>query len=526
MTQPENTTLQYGDMNGNITHLGTLGSNTYNSTLLTTFPTTSTGTSLGHYHYTEPTTNALKFLNASGIGQGGHQFWHSSSTQAPAKVLETNRTETKTNTQFVVDKSIQGGTTLVNLPAIIVGQLTQVVFQFPPALDTFGIQFGVYDNPVQVLFNAGVFTTGTTYYAQATNAQTLVIRTTPNPSDPPLDCSVFTYGQIPFAYVSGSTPSSIQTATLSSGLEIATDTTFSAVYNDSLVVQDLTNNRQSLTYAYKSVYQDNAEGVSTTILAPLAIENNQVFNATGNTSSVIIQVDTPTITTTNNTDVSVLSSTDLTFNTVSLQTTLRDLQIKQTSVINQGLSLAIFADGRPALPPSTTVAQQYAYTPSWYFKNTFATNNKINWYILANSGMIVSDILGLYLAFFNGTNTSNDNTPFITVYTTPTGTGDYAPGFFHSSKTYIFDGSITANTRYTEFLNLDNCPTPNYYGTTLRSMISSPVNNPRGQYLPTETVAFFSISTNSSAIINTLEIAVSKFGIMLSSGTTEVNFFA
>ena len=49
MTQPENTTLQYGDIDVNIAHLG---SNTYSTTPLTSFPTTSTGTSLGHYHYT------------------------------------------------------------------------------------------------------------------------------------------------------------------------------------------------------------------------------------------------------------------------------------------------------------------------------------------------------------------------------------------------------------------------------------------------------------------------------------------
>lgn len=250
--------------------------------------------------------------------------------------------------------------------------------------------------------------------------------------------------------------------------------------------------------------------------------NSPIINSTG-VLSILIPIGS-----TGQVNTAYLSATDLTFNSTSIISTLRNLQIKQTSVINQYISAAIYADGRPPITPSTTIAQQYAYTPSWYFKNT-VVGYKINWYILANPGMIVSDILGLYIAFFNGTNTSNDNTPFVTVYTTPgTGTGpDYAPGFYHSSNTYVFDGSIIANTRYTEFLNLNNCPTPNYYGTTLRSMIQSTVSpNPRGTYAPTESVAFFSIGSNSGASVNSLEFAISKFGIMLSSGTTEVNFFA
>jgi hypothetical protein len=238
------------------------------------------------------------------------------------------------------------------------------------------------------------------------------------------------------------------------------------------------------------------------------------------TPQTAILSDTLEITT--DTDVSILSATDLTFNGVSVIT---NLTILQKSVYNQYISAAVYADGRPPTAPTTTIAQQYAYTPSWYFKNTTA-GYKINWYVGANAGMIVSDIIGLYLAFFNGNNSSNDNTPFITIYTTATGSGDYAPGFYHSACTYIFDGSIAANTRYLEFLNLDNCPTPNYYGATLRSMIQSPVApNPRGQYLPTESVAFFAIGSNSAAAVNSVEFAISKFGIMTASGTTEVNYF-
>lgn len=392
-----------------------------------------------------------------------------------------------------------------------------MVFSFPPALDTFGIQYGVFDNPVQVLFNAGVFVTGVTYYARATNAQTLEIRATINPSDPTLDCSVFSFGQVAFAYVSGTSPSSIQTLLLSNGLEITTDTQFSAVYSDSLVVQDLTNVRQALTYAFKSVYQDNTEGTSTTISAPTASDNN-VFYASGKTSNVLIEVDTPKITTTNGSDVSVLSATDLTFNGVTYS---RDLKVKQTNTILQNISPAIYADGRPPTAPTATFINSYAYTPSWYFKNTVA-GYKINWYAGPYAGMTVADLLGMYMYMFNGLTTSNDNTPFLTVYTQPQA-GD--PTFYHSRRTYIFNQEVTpvANTRYCLFANISgDCPTPAYYGQTLNVMITGTVVGTNvGPFDPSELILFFSIGSNSASAVNSVEFAVSKLGIMTPNGTQE-----
>lgn len=91
MQIPENFTLQYSDTFGNINHRGNLASNVSATTIVTTFPTTSTGTSLGHYHFTDPTTNALKLINFSSGGTGGHQFWHSNSTQPPLKLFDINR---------------------------------------------------------------------------------------------------------------------------------------------------------------------------------------------------------------------------------------------------------------------------------------------------------------------------------------------------------------------------------------------------------------------------------------------------
>jgi hypothetical protein len=438
----------YDDTNFNLSLPAVLGSNLNGSTALSpTFPTTSTGTSLGHYHYTEDTTNSLKFLNASGTGNGGHQFWHSSSTQAPIKVFETNSTETIINTQFNVDKSVAGTPILIDLPNLTQSTNVVVVFASPinqPPWNIVGV-----GNPIQVNQNTANMVVGTTYYLTGFSPQLGQVTTNADGTGV-IDCTdLVNLPQPILTWESGQfNPSTIQTAILSDNLTITTDT-----------------------------------------------------------------------------DISVLSSTDLTFGGTSILSTIANLTILQKSVFNQYISTAIYADGRPPTAPSTTIAQQYAYTPSWYFKNTTA-GYKINWYIGATNGMVVSDILGLYIAFFNGNNTSNDNAPFITIYTTATGVNDYAPGFYHSACTYVFDGSITANTRYLEFLNLHSCPIPNFYGATLRYMIQSPVApNPRGTFLQTESVAFFSIGSNSASAVNTTEFAISKFGIMRASGTSEVNFF-
>jgi hypothetical protein len=437
----------YNDTNFNLTLPSVLGSNRNGTTSLSgTFPTTSTGTSLGHYHYTEDITNSLKFLNASGTGSGGHQFWHSSSTQAPIKVLETNTTETLTTTQFNVDKSTAGQPILINLPNITISTNVVVVFASPINQAPWNIA-GV-GNPVQVLQNTANMVVGTTYYLTAFSTQLGQITTNADGTGIIDTTDLVNLPQPILTWESGQFgPSTIQTAILSDNLTITTQT-----------------------------------------------------------------------------DESILSATDLTFNNVSLQTTLRNLQITQTTTNNQYISAAIYADGRPPSAPTTTIAQQYAFTPSWYFKNTTA-GYKINWYIGPNISMTVSNVLGLYMSIFNGLTTSNDNSPFIVCYTQPQ-SGDST--FYHSKRVFIFNPSIQpiANTRYFMYKNLSgDCPTPFHYGSTLINLeTSNVVGSNVGPFLPSELILAFAIGTNSGSTINSVEFAVSKFGIMTINGTQELLF--
>jgi hypothetical protein len=70
-----------------------------------------------------------------------------------------------------------------------------------------------------------------------------------------------------------------------------------------------------------------------------------------------------------------------------------------------------------------------------------------------------------------------------------------------------------------------SCPNPAYYGQTLNNMELSPVGGSNvGPFLPTEEILFFSISTNSASVINTVEFAISKFGIITPTGTQEIGF--
>jgi len=258
------------------------------------------------------------------------------------------------------------------------------------------------------------------------------------------------------------------------------------------------------------------------------INSNINFYNINNAPSIIIDDNTSTNTITKNTITlndsvhnSQLTTTDLLFNGVSYS---RNLIINSTKSFNQYISAAIYADGRPPTAPSSTITQTYAFTPGWYFKNTTA-GYKINWYIGPNVGMTVSQVLGIYMNIFNASTTSNDNSPFLTIYTQPQA-GDST--FYHSKRTYVFNQSVTptVNTRYNMFMNVSgNCPTPSIYGSTLNNMELTSVGGGNvGPFSSTELILAFSIGTNSASTVNSVEFAINKFGIMTPTGTTDFNF--
>ena len=176
----------------------------------------------------------------------------------------------------------------------------------------------------------------------------------------------------------------------------------------------------------------------------------------------------------------------------------------------------------PPSPPTNALLQAYQYY-GWYFINSVALR-KIDWFFAPDYAMTVGDVLGVYLNYFNVTTTSNDNLPFFTIYTKPTGSGDIIPGFAHSSATYIANFTPTAATPFCSFMNISGTqPDPFPYGHQLGAMILSPVApNPRGDYLPTEEVLAISIGTNSTSPVNEVNFIMSKVGICLAQGNQEL----
>jgi hypothetical protein len=565
---PENATLQLSNLQGNINHQGVLSANVNGTPILDGFPVTHTGTSVGTYQHLGIDGQNLKtdFLNVSGTQDGGFHFWTSNSSQAPQLITEL------TTTGLKIDHSVAGGPTLVNLPPIIVGQPTQVIFQYPPALDTFGIQYGVYTNPIQVLYNAGSFVTGVTYYGQASNAQTLIVRATTNPSDPPLDCSVFTYNQVPFAFVSGAGPTITQTATLGDNLTLIHDTNISVLtpvdltigpstgansnidafayhatngsnYSEfsssGFVITDGANNRQHLAYSYSDVYQNGSK--STQILSPLTENDNLVFASQGTSSTIVMKTkdNDPLLSLDDGTDFAVLTRNDLTFNSVSLPSTVstnttqiatnttqiatNTTQIaKNTSAIKNvqyasplNVCNSTTITGQlPSSPPMkpTPTALLYAYN-GWYYKNISSTYNNIGWSLaLSPSTYTVSQLKGFYFNFVSLTTTSK---PFISVYTNP----PTSPNYYNSRRSYVPGNSaITPGVPYCYSFMFDNAyPTPFKYLHTPVSLTLSPVGQV-GAYAPTENLYYFSVNTNSISTLATEEIIVSEAGCILDDG--------
>jgi hypothetical protein len=313
--------------------------------------------------------------------------------------------------------------------------------------------------------------------------------------------------------------------------------------------QNLTN---TITSAKVQVSDGNLNTISTvnagliqigdsTDLTTLSQTQLQIGKRTGALVSTLTDLNL-NITDTTNTNTSVLSANDLTFNSVSIKSQvstnttdiatintnisgLNSLVIKQTTTANQYISAAITADGRPPTAPTSTISQQYAFTPSWYFKNTTA-GYKINWYMGGDIGMTVSQVLGLYMNMFNPSMSSNDNCPFLTIYTT--NDTPNPPNFYKSKRTYLFNQSITpvVNTRYFMFANVSGtCPTPFHYGSVLNNMqLSTVAGSNVGAFGATEVILAFSIGTNSAAAVNSVEFATNKFGIMTPNGTQEILF--
>ena len=239
------------------------------------------------------------------------------------------------------------------------------------------------------------------------------------------------------------------------------------------------------------------------------------------------------LTNTSNTDKVSLNSTDLTITKNGVQTNgnisqvlgktfdnslnwITPAPVVTTKEYNLSLTSSFFQF--PPLYPPTSLITTYRYD-GWYFQNGVA-DRKIDWFFAPDYNMIVDDVKGLYLNYFNVTAVNKAHLPFVSIYTTPTGVNDYLPGIAHSIMTYVPEFTPVANFSYTTFANISGeQPNPFSYGHGLEQMLAK-VGHPLGDYLPNEQVLAIVVGTTANTVFTTT-FMLSKVGICLAQGNIE-----
>jgi hypothetical protein len=492
--QYENSTIQYGDNYGNINHQGILSSNIAGSTILsTTFPTTSTGDSLGHYHYSEPTTNALQFLNVAGTGTGGHKFYSSNSTLAPVN------TATIGLDGLTIDKSTAGSPILINLPNITTSGPNFVIFATPINIPPWNI--GGIGNPVQVTSNTANMVTGVTYYLTGLSPQSGRITTNPDDTGIINTSDLSSLTQPILAWVNGTGPGVTQTINLNDTLQITTGTSTSK-----LSATDLLFNNVSL----KTQVSTNTSNIATNT-SNIATNTSNIATNTSNIATNTSNIATNTTNIAINTSNIATNTTNIARNTSSIS------KLQYASAINIANSPAVYGtlpSSPPMVPTSGAINSGFN---GWYFKNISSVYNNISWGIsFQPSNYIVSNLKGFYFTFVSLTTTSK---PFVSVYTLPA----QAPGgFYNSRRSYVpasGSATITAGIPYIYYFMYDHTyPTPFKYLHNAVALTLSPVSQV-GAFASSELLYFAAISTNSISAVNTEELIIGETGVIIDDGT-------
>jgi hypothetical protein len=182
----------------------------------------------------------------------------------------------------------------------------------------------------------------------------------------------------------------------------------------------------------------------------------------------------------------------------------------------------VVADGSPPVPIPVI---RYGYQ-GWYYTNSDAwvnsaptVRNKINWYLgpnVATTTVGALQYVRLCLRVFNRV-----STPFLTVYTKTTGSGD-AGGWYKSKRTYVISesDSLTNNTSYCFYVCWNGYSvSPFSIGHTNAVLTLTEVTgNAIGEFGGGESILAYSIGTNSSSARGNVEFILSSAVIGESGG--------
>ena len=176
---------------------------------------------------------------------------------------------------------------------------------------------------------------------------------------------------------------------------------------------------------------------------------------------------------------------------------------------------AVVADGSP---PAPTPVIRYGYQ-GWYYTNSDwwvngapTVRNKINWYLgpnIATTTVGGLQYVRLCLRVFNRV-----STPFLTVYTKTTGSGD-AGGWYKSKRTYVIadtTGTLTNNNSYCFYICWNGYSVaPFAVGHTNAILTLTEVSGGAiGGFGSGETILAYSIGTNSSSARGNVEFILSS----------------
>lgn len=170
-----------------------------------------------------------------------------------------------------------------------------------------------------------------------------------------------------------------------------------------------------------------------------------------------------------------------------------------------------YADGDA--PTIMTPAIEAMGYDGWYYKNS-ARGKKINWYIPVETNTRVTDLRMMYvlLKLINPV-----SSPFITIYTKPTGTGD-AAAWYHSRVTYIVPTmSFVAGRKYCFWAEIGAVsPAPSVENHTNVKLIVDTFSS-RGSLGQTDQILFIAFSSNSSSAAGNVEFILNNISLVKTS---------
>ena len=189
--------------------------------------------------------------------------------------------------------------------------------------------------------------------------------------------------------------------------------------------------------------------------------------------------------------------------------------VQDISASNLSAASSVYADGSPPVPIPLI---RYGYQ-GWYYTNSTSwvspapmTRNKINWYLPPNASGVTTagDLryIRLSLHLFN-----HVSTPFLTVYTQATGSGD-SGGWYKSKRTYICGegAAIDSNTNYCFYVNWNGFSlTPvTIAHSNVALSVSTVDGSAVGNFEDNEVIFAYSIGTNSTSAAGNVEFILSN----------------